>query len=209
MAVVIAIDGPAASGKGTLARRIAEEFGFHHLDTGLLYRATAQSLLRSEIALHDAEAAARAARDLKPTDLSDPDLSSHSVGEAASRVAVIPEVRQALFELQRGFAAREPGAVLDGRDIASVICPDADVKLFVTASADVRAGRRHAEEQSRGKALSYNDVLTDIRQRDARDQTRAVAPLKPAEDAHLIDTSEMDIETAFQTALGIVNRALG
>ncbi|MFX0546782.1 (d)CMP kinase [Roseovarius sp. S1116L3] len=199
MAFTIAIDGPAAAGKGTVGRRLAAHFGFAHLDTGLLYRATGRRML-------DGEGAVEAALKLQPKDLEAPDLRTPEVGQAASRVAAIPEVRQALIDFQRAFAARAGGAILDGRDIGTVICPDADVKLYVTASDEVRAARRLAELTSTGHDVTYEDVLADLRQRDARDSARAAAPLKPAEDAVQLDTSRMTIEEAVAAAIAEVER---
>ncbi len=207
MGFVIAIDGPAASGKGTLARRIAGLYGFHHLDTGLTYRAVARALLENGVALDDEAAAADMARGLDLSGLDRAVLSAHGIGEAASKIAVMPPVRRALVEAQRRFAAREPGAVLDGRDIGTVVCPDADVKLYVTASPEVRARRRHAEMQAAGSTAGYDDVLADLRRRDARDMNRDDSPLRPADDAHLLDTSEMDIEAAFRTARALIEAA--
>jgi len=207
--MIIAIDGPAASGKGTLAKRIAVHFGLHHLDTGLLYRAVARDVQRNGGALDDAEAAAAAARAIDPATLDDPGLRSPGVDEAASIVARIPQVREALLEFQRKFAARAPGAVLDGRDIGSVVCPAADAKIFVTASQEVRAERRHLELKGRGEAASYDDVLADIRRRDTRDAARETAPMRPAADAFLLDTSNLDIEAAFNTAVGLISRKVG
>lgn len=208
MSIVVAIDGPAASGKGTLASRMAKELGFHHLDTGLLYRATAFRLLTDNTSLDDPESAGKAAASLSAEDLAEPSLSDHAIGEAASKIAVYQQVRQALFEYQTNFANQEPGAVLDGRDIASVICPDADVKLFVTATAEARADRRHKQAHAKDSAAKYEDILADIKKRDERDTNREVAPLMPDPNAHLIDTTNMDIETAFQEALSIVKQAL-
>lgn len=202
MSFTVAIDGPAAAGKGTIAREIARRFGLAHLDTGLLYRATG---LR---ALTDGIPAVEAAQTLSADDLVDEDaLRSAEAGQAASRVAADPQVRAALIDFQRAFATRIGGAVLDGRDIGTVICPDAAVKLFVTASDAVRAARRHAELTSKGHALTLDDVAEDLRQRDARDRGRTDAPLKPAEDAILLDTSEMSIEEAVAQAAAAVARA--
>lgn len=208
MTFVIAIDGPAASGKGTLARKLAEKYNFHHLDTGLLYRATAARLLALGSRLDDEARAARVAAELDLNTLDRTTLSDHTVGEAASKVANMPEVRAALFELQQHFSKQEPGAVLDGRDIATVICPDAELKLFITASLEARAMRRFREIESKGNIATYENILADIQRRDARDQNRSVAPLTVTADTHLIDTTKMDIETAFQTACDYVEQSL-
>jgi cytidylate kinase len=202
--MIIAVDGPAASGKGTLARRLAGHFELHHLDTGLIYRAVGLAVRASGHDLDDVAAGVRAAGALDLTQFSPEALRSTAAGEAASRVAAIPEVRAALLEYQRNFARREPGAVLDGRDIGTVVCPDADVKLFVTATAETRARRRWHELAALGDPLSYEAVLADIQRRDARDSERAVAPLKPDAGARLLDTTLLDIEAAFQAALDLV-----
>jgi cytidylate kinase len=207
--MIIAIDGPAASGKGTLANRIAAHFGLHHLDTGLLYRAVARDVQRLGAALDDAERAAAAARALDPAELDDPDLRKPGAGEAASIVARIPQVRAALLEFQRSFAQLSPGAVLDGRDIGTAVCPDADVKIYVTATPEVRAERRFLEMQGRGEAATYEGVLADIRRRDQRDASRDTAPMRSADDAFLLDTSNLDIEAAFDTAVGVILRKAG
>ena len=207
--LVIAIDGPAASGKGTLARRLAEYFNLPHLDTGLLYRATACALLDEGLPLDDEEAATAAARGLSLTDFDDARLRSREMGEAASVVAALPQVRAELVDLQRRFAAREEGAVLDGRDIGTVICPKARVKIFVTASPETRAQRRALELARRGEEVDYPTILADVRKRDERDSGRAVAPLKPAADAVTLDTSDLDIEAAFRAAVAIVEKARG
>ena len=201
MIFTVAIDGPAAAGKGTIARAVAAEFGFAHLDSGLLYRAVGARVLAGE------EPAAAAGR-LDPAALEDADLRSEAVAAAASRVAAIPEVRAALVEFQRVFARREGGAVLDGRDIGTVICPEAEVKLYVTASAEARAGRRYRELIGRGQAADEGTVLADVQARDARDAGRAVAPLRPAEDAVVIDTSAMTIAEAVAAAMAAVRRGL-
>lgn len=206
--IIIAIDGPAASGKGTLARRLAATLGLRHLDTGLTYRAVAHAMLQAGLPLDNEELAAEVARHIELAGLDREALSDHAIGEAASRVAVMSAVREALVDAQRRFAARPPGAVLDGRDIGTVVCPDAIVKLFVTASPQIRAGRRFDEIGRAGGDLTFEQVLDDIIKRDERDMNRDDSPLKPAPDAHLIDTSEMDIETAFRTALAIVERAI-
>lgn len=201
--MIIAIDGPAASGKGTLARRLAAHYALPHLDTGLLYRAVAARSLALGC-LDDPQAAAETARRLDPAAIDPEALRNAAVGEAASVVAAVPEVRAALLALQRRFAGQPGGAVLDGRDIGTVICPDADVKLFVTASAEVRAERRFLELQSRGEAATFAAVMADIARRDQRDSSRAAAPLTLADDAVLLDTSRLGITEAFAAALAIV-----
>lgn len=205
--MIIAIDGPAASGKGTLGKRLAAHLGFRHLDTGLLYRAVAKAVLDTGGELADRPRAATAARALDPAALEENVLKVQSMGEAASIVSAYPEVRAALLQLQRDFAAAPPGAVLDGRDIGTVICPDADVKIFVTASPAVRARRRALEFAARGAPHDEARILEDILRRDERDRSRAVAPLVPAADAHLLDTSHLDIDAAFRAALTIVEAA--
>jgi cytidylate kinase len=202
--MIIAIDGPAASGKGTLGKELAAHYGLRHLDTGLLYRAVALAVLDAGCAPNDAPVAVAAAKALEPAHFDEKALKSHAVGEAASVVSAIPEVRAALLDFQRDFAARQPGAVLDGRDIGTVICPNADVKIFVTATPEVRATRRFKEYQAAGRAIDEATVLADIKQRDARDTGRAAAPLKQAPDAHLLDTTDMDISTAIRAAIDIV-----
>ncbi|MEQ8291074.1 MAG: (d)CMP kinase [Roseovarius sp.] len=201
MAFTVAIDGPAAAGKGTISKAVAAHFGFAHLDTGLLYRATGRRTL-------DGTDPVTAAEQLQAADLEAGDLRTPDVAQAASRVAAIPEVRRALVDFQRAFARREGGAVLDGRDIGTVICPDAQVKLFVTATDDIRAERRLKELLGTGHDTDYDSVLADLRTRDARDSARAAAPLKPAEDAVTLDTSEMDIDAAVAAAITIVKEAL-
>jgi cytidylate kinase len=205
---VIAIDGPAASGKGTMARRLAGEYGFVHLDTGLTYRAVAKALLDESLPLDDEALAGDYARKVDLAALDRDSLSTHPVGEAASKVAVMPAVRRALVEKQREFSRTPPGAVLDGRDIGTVVCPEAEVKLYVTATAEVRAARRTDEIVAHGGEADAAAILEDIRRRDERDMNRADSPLKPAADAHLLDTSEMDIETAFRAAKAYVDEAL-
>ncbi len=202
--MIIAIDGPAASGKGTLARKLAEHFGLPHLDTGLLYRATARALLDAGEALDGVPAAVAAARGLALTDFDEARLRGRQMGEAASVVAAFPEVRATLIDAQRRFAGRPGGAVLDGRDIGTVICPAADVKIFVTAAPHTRAQRRALELARAGEAADFAAVLLDIRKRDERDSSRAVAPLKPAADAEMLDTTSLDAEAAFAEALRIV-----
>ncbi|MBM9594894.1 (d)CMP kinase [Roseitranquillus sediminis] len=197
----VAIDGPAAAGKGTIGRALAQRFGMAHLDTGLLYRATGRRVLGGEDPV-------QAARALTAADLAAQGLRSAEAGQAASRVAALPEVRQALIEFQRDFARREGGAVLDGRDIGTVICPRADVKLYVTASDAARAHRRWLELRSSDRELSEAAVLADLRARDARDAARDFAPMRPAEDAVLLDTTDMSIEAAVETAVTVVNERL-
>ena len=202
--MIVTIDGPAASGKGTLARRIAAHLGLPHLDTGLLYRAVAADLLDAKKRLDDSAAAAAVARRLSFDGLDAKRLSGAALGEAASRVAAIPEVRAALLALQQDFSRRPGGAVLDGRDTGTVIAPEAEAKIFVTARPEVRAWRRHKELTERGETLAYDAVLAEIRKRDARDSGRAIAPLKAAPDAALLDTTDLDIEAAFRAVLSIV-----
>ena len=204
--MIIAIDGPAASGKGTLGKRLAEHFGLRHLDTGLIYRAVAKALLDAGLPLDDRAHAAEAARRLDPATF-DERLKSHAIGEAASIVSAIPDVRAALVAFQRDFAAERPGAVLDGRDIGTVICPGADVKIFVTAEPQARARRRFLELCANGQRAQEADVLADILRRDERDTKRTVAPLLPAPDAHLLDTTHLDIDAAFRAAVAIVEAA--
>jgi cytidylate kinase len=208
MTFTIAIDGPAAAGKGTLSRRIAETYGFHHLDTGLTYRATAKALLDANLPLDDAAVAEKVALELDLMGLDRSVLSRHEIGEAASKVAVMPAVRRALVEAQRKFATKQPGTVLDGRDIGTVVCPTAPVKIYVTASAEVRAKRRYDEILANGAAADYDAIFDDVKKRDERDMGRADSPLKPAEDAHLLDTTEMSIEAAFKAAKTIIDAAL-
>lgn len=204
----IAVDGPAGAGKGTLARRLADHFHLHMLDTGLTYRAVAHRLLTHGLPLENVSAAETAARQVDLGTLDREVLSAHGIGEAASKVAVFPGVRRILVDKQREFSRRSPGTVLDGRDIGTVVCPDADVKLYVTASAPVRARRRLAEIEARGGTADFERILADIEHRDARDMGRADSPLRPAADAHLLDTSEMDIEAVFRAARMLVESAL-
>lgn len=214
---VIALDGPAAAGKGTLARRLAAHYNLAYLDTGALYRAVGLSVLRQGGDPTDPVAATEAAKNLNPSLLEDPDLRSASAGDASSKVAAIPGVRAALFDWQRRFAAQpqaavdgspRSGSVLDGRDIGTVICPDAAVKIFVTASPEARANRRLKELQARGEKAIYARVLEDIRERDARDAARADAPMKAADDAVHLDTSDLDIDQVFAKAKAIVDERL-
>lgn len=206
--LLIAIDGPAASGKGTLARRLADYYHLPHLDTGLTYRAVAHELIRSGQPLDDEAHAIEAARRVDLANLDKHALSAHSVGEAASRVAVISDVRRLLVDKQREFARQPGGAVLDGRDIGTVVTPDADVKLYVTASPEVRAQRRLRDIEDRGGHADVAEILADIRRRDERDMGRADSPLRPAQDAHLLDTSDMSIEAAFRAARAIIDGVL-
>jgi len=201
--MIIAVDGPAASGKGTIARALAAHFGLPHLDTGLLYRAAALNLLGTG-GDPDSEFQAARACDISQIDFADPELKSETVGGIASRISAYPLVREALLERQRRFAVQDGGAVLDGRDIGTVIAPEAEAKLFVTASAEVRAGRRHAELVARGIDVHFPDVLADIHARDSRDSERAAAPLVMANDADLLDTSAMDPDEAIRAAIALV-----
>lgn len=205
---VIAIDGPAGAGKGTMARRLADHYRLHLLDTGLTYRAVAHKMLEQGLNLDDEEAALATAQTIDLGNLDREILSQHAIGEAASKVAVLSAVRQVLVNKQREFSHRKPGAVLDGRDIGTVVCPDAQVKIYVTASAAVRAKRRLAEIEARGGKAAYDRILEDIERRDTRDMERSDSPLRPAVDAHLLDTSKMDIETAFQAAKVLVDQAI-
>jgi cytidylate kinase len=206
--MIVAVDGPSASGKGTLARRLAAALEFAFLDTGLLYRAVGAAVLAAGADPAEPTAALAAARNLDLTALDPAPLRQEAVGQAASVVAVIPEVRAALLDLQRRFAASPPGgqagAVLDGRDIGTVVCPQADIKIFVTASPEARARRRHKELLERGEASIYARVVADMRERDRRDSERAVAPLRPAADAVVLDTSALGVDEAVQAALEIV-----
>ena len=205
--MIIAIDGPAASGKGTLGKRLAAHFRLRHLDTGLIYRAVAKALLDAGRALDDRAQAVAAARALDPGAFDERVLKGHAIGEAASIVSAIPDVRAALLAFQRDFAAAPPGAVLDGRDIGTVVCPDADVKIFVVAAPEVRAQRRAAELKATGQSADEAAILEDIRRRDERDRTRSVAPLKAADDAIELDTSNLDVEAAGAAAVALVERS--
>jgi cytidylate kinase len=205
--VIIAIDGPAASGKGTIARYLAQVYGLHHLDTGLLYRAVGKGMLDAGYAPDDTTRAIEVAVSLDPKKFDDNALKAQAITEAASVVAAIPEVRQALMSYQRQFAMKAPGAVLDGRDIGTVIAPGADVKLFVVATPEVRAKRRVLELRARGEAADEQEVLADLIRRDERDSRRTAAPLKAAPDAHLLDTTHLGIDAAFRAAVAIVEAA--
>ena len=207
MGFVIAVDGPAASGKGTIAHRLGETYGYPVLDSGLLYRAVGVRLLAEGGDLGDEAAAAAVALTLDPAELEKPEVRTRAAGEAASRVAVHHGVRIALREFQQSFAAQEPGAVIDGRDIGTVIAPDAQAKIYVTATAEVRAKRRWKQLAAQGEGVTYEDILADILTRDERDASREDSPMRPAEDAVLLDTSEMTIEAAFDAARRIVEAA--
>ena len=205
--MIVAIDGPAAAGKGTLAKRLAAHYGLPYLDTGLLYRLVGRMMAERNLDPDDAAAAGTVARAIDPMMLVDPNLRGRGAGELASRVAVHKQVRDALMAFQRTFASRPGGAVLDGRDIGTAVVPEADVKIYVTATPDVRARRRTDELIAKGRTIDFDRILDEIRQRDARDAGRAAAPLAKAADAHLLDTTDMDIETAFRAAVDIVERA--
>lgn len=205
--MLIAMDGPAASGKGTLAKKLAEHYGLGHLDTGSLYRAVARDMLAAGKPLDDEEAAAETARNIDASTLDDPELRTPRTGEAAAVVARIPGVRQALVEYQKSFAKRPGGAVVEGRDIGTVVCPDADVKLFIEASSEVRAERRHKELIENGHDIAYEEILAQIEARDEADRSRAISPMKPAQDALLLDTSDLGIEAAFKAAVDLIDNA--
>ncbi|NVN88422.1 MAG: (d)CMP kinase [Rhodopseudomonas sp.] len=202
--MIIAIDGPAASGKGTLGKRLAAHYGYRHLDTGVIYRAVAKAMLDLGADLADEARAVSVAMELDPEKFGHPALKSQAVGDAASVISAIPRVREVLVSFQRQFAADPPGAVLDGRDIGTVICPDADVKIFVVADPQIRARRRTLEARARGEDADEAQVLADILRRDERDRNRAAAPLKAAPDAHLLDNSHLDIESGVRAAIDIV-----
>ena len=206
--LTIAVDGPAASGKGTLSRRLARHFELNYLDTGSLYRAVALSALENNVPLDDEEALSKVANSLGDEILSDPRLREPGVGEAASQIASLQAVRDTLLNFQRQIAETAPGAVLDGRDIGTVVCPNADVKLFVTASSEVRAERRYKELISKGQDVTFDDIFAEIERRDARDSSRSAAPLVKAADAHLLDTTNLDIEKALDAAVLLVNQAI-
>jgi CMP/dCMP kinase len=207
--MIIAIDGPAASGKGTLGKRLAAHYRLRHLDTGLIYRAVAKALLEAGQPLDDTTQAVAAARALDPANFEEQALKSHAIGEAASVVSAIPDVRAALLAFQRDFAAQPPGAVLDGRDIGTVICPGADVKIFVVAAPEERARRRALELKAAGQSVDEAAILADILRRDERDRSRSVAPLIAAPDAHELDTTHLDVEGATAAAIALVERYHG
>lgn len=204
--MIIAVDGPLASGKGTIARALAAHFDLPYLDTGSLYRATGVAVLDAGIDPTDAAACARAARTLDLTGIDETRIRTAEAGAMASRVAALPAVRKALYELQRDFATQPGGAILDGRDIGTVICPDADVKLYITAATETRARRRWSELAARGETITYEDMLAQTRERDLRDAERADAPMRPAEDATLLDTSSLSIDAAVTDAVAIVEK---
>jgi CMP/dCMP kinase len=204
--MIIAIDGPAASGKGTLGKRLAHHYGFRHLDTGVIYRAVAWAMLDAGFDLMDEAHAVAIAMELDPEKFGNPVLKTQKVGDAASVVSAIPKVREALVNFQRQFAVDPPGVVLDGRDIGTVICPDADVKIFVVADPEVRARRRTLEARARGEVADEALVLADIIKRDERDRNRAAAPLKQADDAHVLDNSQLDIEGGVRAAIAIIEK---
>ena len=204
--MIIAVDGPLASGKGTIARALSAHFKLPYLDTGTLYRATGVAVLDAGISTDDAEACAGIARSLDISAIDENRIRTAEAGAMASRVASIPQVRQALFELQRGFAGQPGGAILDGRDIGTVICPDADVKIYVTADAETRARRRWSELTAKGETLSFEQMLDQTRERDRRDTERADAPMRPADDATLLDTSSLSIDAAVTAAIEIVEK---
>ncbi len=206
--MLIAMDGPAASGKGTLAKKLASHYRLAHLDTGSLYRAVARDVIAAGKPLDDEAAAVDAARSLDTDTLGDPGLRTPEVGQAAARVAKIGAVREALHKLQRTFAAKPDGAIIEGRDIGTVVCPEADVKLFVEASTKVRAERRHKELIEAGNEISYDEIHDQIAARDEADRSRTISPLKPAEDALLLDTSDLGIEAAFEAAIKLIDTAM-
>lgn len=206
--MIIAIDGPAASGKGTLAKRLAAHFGLHHLDTGLIYRAVARDVRATNGALDSIEDAGRAAANLDPASLDDPTLRHPGLGNAASVVAQLPAVRDIVLGFQQDFAAKPPGAVLDGRDIGTVVCPAADVKIFVIADTAVRAERRYLELKKRGEPVEHDQIYATIAERDRRDSERADSPMTPAPDALLLDTSKLSIDEAFDAAVELIKRKI-
>ena len=206
--MIIAIDGPAASGKGTIARRIAEHYGYHYLDTGLLYRAVAFELIRNGENVENTEAAEQIAGNLSSDVLDDPGLRDPGVGDAASIVASMASVRQLLLTYQQEFSRQPPGAVLDGRDIATVVCPGADVKLFITATLEERARRRHLQLVESNPDLTYSQVFELLEKRDLRDTSRAIAPLEKSADAHLLETTNLSIEAVYKAAVEIIDAAI-
>lgn len=210
--MIIAIDGPAASGKGTLARKLASHYGFAYLDTGSLYRAVGQAVRDAGFHPSNEAEALKAALSLDVTKIDEKAIRTAEAGEGASLVAVMQPVRNAILQFQRDFASNppdgRPGAVLDGRDIGTVVCPDADVKIYVTASAEIRAHRRWLELKTSGSDLSEAQVLEDTRERDRRDSERATSPMRPADDAHLLDTSNLSIEAAFGEAVAIIDKSM-
>lgn len=206
--MLIAMDGPAASGKGTLAKKLAAHYKLDHLDTGSLYRAVARDMLKAGHELKDEAAAAEVSRNLDAGTLQDPELRTPETGAAAAVVAKLPEVRKALVDYQRAFAKRPGGAVIEGRDIGTVVCPEADVKLFIEASSRVRAERRHKELLEGGHDISYDEILAQIEARDEADRSRAISPMKPAQDALLLDTSDLGIEAAFKAAVELIDHAM-
>jgi len=203
--MIIAMDGPAASGKGTLAKKLAQHYELEHLDTGALYRGVARDMIAAGKPLDDEQAAAAIAREIDPGSLEDPQLRTAKIGEAASRVAKLKPVRAALVEYQRKFAERPGGAIIEGRDIGTVVCPNADVKLFIEASTEVRATRRHKELIEAGQEISYAEIHAQITARDTLDRTREISPLLPAKDALLLDTSDLGIEAAFEAAINLID----
>lgn len=206
--MIVAVDGPSASGKGSLSRRLAQHYGLHYLDTGILYRAVAREMLDQHICVEDTERAERIARNLDVDSIDKRRLRERGVGEAASRVAAFPGVREALLDVQRAFAGRPGGALLDGRDIGTVVCPDADAKLYITASTETRARRRFLELRESGTAVEEWQVYDDIVERDTRDRERISAPLRKAEDAYLLDTTNLGIDQAFKAAVDLIEAAL-
>ncbi|PKP78877.1 MAG: cytidylate kinase [Alphaproteobacteria bacterium HGW-Alphaproteobacteria-3] len=207
--LVIAVDGPAASGKGTISRKLAEHYGLHYLDTGSLYRAVAAIMLKQEITLTDENSAASVAKSLTLENIDEASIRTAEVGRVVAIVASMPGVRAAILDFQRNFSSQQPGAVLDGRDIGTVVCPDAQVKIFVTASPEIRAHRRWLELNNSGVEVSEAQILEDVRERDRRDAERAASPMKPAADAYLLDTSDLSIEAAFGAAVAIIDKAMG
>lgn len=202
--MIIAVDGPSAAGKGTVARAIARRLGYHFLDTGSLYRMVGLAMLKAGKSGDDEVSATAFAKALDPASVAEEDLRSENVAAMASKVAALPAVRQALLDYQRQFAKRQPGAVLDGRDIGTVVCPDADLKLFITASTDVRAKRRFEELKSLGQKVDYESVLEEVMARDERDASRTTAPTRPADDAILIDTSDLTRDEVLKAVLDVI-----